>query len=300
VISRRFVTLDVFTATRFAGNPLAVVLESEGLDTAAMQKIASEFNLSETVFLQPPRDPVNLASIRIFTPRNELPFAGHPTVGTAVLLASQNKPAAGEHLNFGVECSIGTLACTVRVNGEGIGRARFDLPRLPAEAGDAAAVSDIAAALGLEAPDIGFGSHKPARFQMGPTFTYVPLASTGALSRVSINLAHWDKAFGADSRGATYLYARGTGKPDYHARMFTCGMGFVEDPATGSAAAGFSAALMRFEKPGNGSPVIEIEQGRDMGRPSQILLGLEIRSGVLDGANIGGDAVFVSQGTIST
>src|SRR5262245_51447224 len=131
-MNRRFVTLDVFTAERLTGNPLAVVLDTDGLDDAAMQKIAREFNLSETVFIRPPQDPVHLARLRIFTPYRELPFAGHPTVGAAVQLAIMNGALMGEDLNFMVEEEVGTVPCTVRLASPELGRARFELPRLPA------------------------------------------------------------------------------------------------------------------------------------------------------------------------
>ncbi len=123
---RRFVTLDVFTDRRFAGNPLAVVLEPERLDTAAMQGIAREFNLSETVFVFPPQDASHRAKIRIFTPANELPFAGHPTVGTAVLLGRLD--GGTQPRDFVLELGIGPVRCSVTPLADG-GRAVFDLPQ---------------------------------------------------------------------------------------------------------------------------------------------------------------------------
>ena len=137
---RRFTTLDVFTNTRFAGNPLAVVLDPDGLDTAAMQTIAREFNLSETVFVFPPADRGNRAELRIFTPARELPFAGHPTVGTAVLLGLMDE--AGESA-FSLEEQIGLVPCRVGSFAPGRGRASFDIPRLPSkEAGAPACRGD--------------------------------------------------------------------------------------------------------------------------------------------------------------
>src|SRR3954471_16137616 len=114
---RRFVTLDVFTQKRFAGNPLAVVLEPDRLDTAAMQAIAREFNLSETVFVFPPAEAKHRASLRIFTPGRELPFAGHPTVGTAVLLGLRDKPGGSSAFTLGEQ--IGAVPCRVEAHGPG-------------------------------------------------------------------------------------------------------------------------------------------------------------------------------------
>jgi len=130
-MGRRFVTLDVFTHKRFAGNPLAVVLEPEGLDTAAMQQIAREFNLSETVFVWPPEDKAHRARVRIFTPVSELPFAGHPTVGTAVLLGRLDGGTSARDFVLGL--NVGPVPCRVRPSADG-GRAVFQLPRLPEEA----------------------------------------------------------------------------------------------------------------------------------------------------------------------
>src|SRR5690242_5761388 len=139
---RRFVTLDVFTDKRFAGNPLAVVLEPDGLDTAAMQQIAREFNLSETVFVWPPENKAHRAKLRIFTPANELPFAGHPTVGTAVLLTRLDGGTQGR--NFVLELGIGPVRSAVTPSADG-GRAVFDLPKLPEDIGAPASNDDIAA-----------------------------------------------------------------------------------------------------------------------------------------------------------
>ena len=142
---RHFVTLDVFTEQRFAGNPLAVVLEPDGLDTVAMQAIAREFNLSETVFVFPPADNANRAKIRIFTPVSELPFAGHPTVGTAVLLGRIDGGTNAR--DFVLELNVGPVPCNVTPAGSDSGRAVFDLPRLPQDVGSAADDAVIAAAL---------------------------------------------------------------------------------------------------------------------------------------------------------
>src|SRR5215470_10598805 len=151
---RIFFTLDVFTRRRFAGNPLAVVLDAQGLDGAAMQSVAREFNLSETVFVLPPADKAHRAKLRIFTPARELPFAGHPTVGTAVLL---NRIDGGKGTRAIVlEEGIGPVRCTVEALDAETGGARFDLARLPAETGPAGPVAAIATALGLGEKDIGF------------------------------------------------------------------------------------------------------------------------------------------------
>src|SRR5262249_6840391 len=152
--------------------PLAVMLEPEGLDTTAMQTIAREFNLSETVFVFPPESTSQRARIRIFTPVSELPFAGHPTVGTAVLLGRLDGGANTRDFVLGL--SVGPVPCRVTPNAEG-GRAVFDLPRLPEEIGAASDNAAIAAALGIDAADIGFDGFKAARWSAGAPYTIVPV-----------------------------------------------------------------------------------------------------------------------------
>src|SRR5688572_13056050 len=167
-MKRRFATLDVFTESRFAGNPLAVVLEPQGLDTAAMQTIAREFNLSETVFVFPPDASSSRARLRIFTPANELPFAGHPTVGTAVLLGRLD---GGGERSFILEEKIGPVACRVKSSVAGRGRASFDIPRLPAKEADLPDVAAMARALGLSITDLGLGELAAARWSAGNPFS---------------------------------------------------------------------------------------------------------------------------------
>lgn len=292
-MKRRYVTLDVFTSRRFAGNPLAVVLDAEGLDTPAMQAIAREFNLSETVFVLPPADPAHKADLRIFVPARELPFAGHPTVGTAVLLALRDGTGGA----FTLGETIGPVPCTVTLSGPEGGEATFSLPRLPAALENPAADAAIAAALGLAEGDIGFGDHRPSAFSAGVPFTCVPVKDLAAMARIRLDMARWE----AGMRPAdAFVYTRETSEAGhhYHARMFAPGMGVPEDPATGGAAAAFAGVIMRFDRPADGSHGLVIEQGYEMGRPSQIRLGLEVRNGALVSATIGGPAIVVSEGHI--
>ena len=301
-MARRFSTLDVFTNTPMAGNPLAVVRECEGLDGQAMQAIAREFNLSETVFILPPNDPVNTARLRIFTPTRELPFAGHPTIGAAVLigLVEARELISKQDILIALEEEIGLVSCTVGMDAKGSARARFTLPKRPDPAGVAGESLAIAAALGLEENDIGFDDHVPTIFSAGNPFCFVPVASRAALSRAQPDPAAWPQAFGHMQRGACYLYTRQCVDEghDFHARMFAPGLGITEDPATGSAVAAFAGVLMQCENVPDGSHVVSIEQGYDMGRPSLIALGLDVLDGKLMEASIGGSAVLVQEGTL--
>jgi len=294
---RRFVILDVFAARRFAGNPLAVVLDAEGLDTANMQMIAREFNLAETVFVLPAREASHRALLRIFTPVAELPFAGHPTVGTAVLL---NRIDGGPTRQFVVEEDIGPIHCVTHSIDTDLGRARFDLARLPEKAGMPASTEAIAAALGLRVDDIGLDAFKPSRWSGGVPMTFVPVRGLDAIARCQINLIDWDAAFGQDDRGVAYIFCRETIERGsaFHTRMFAPRLGVPEDPATGAAAAAFSGVYAHFEHPADGQHELLLEQGYEMGRPSLIELSLAVQDGLLRAAAIGGKAIVVSEGLI--
>ncbi|KPF66290.1 phenazine biosynthesis protein PhzF [Bosea sp. AAP35] len=299
-MTRRFVTLDVFTATPHAGNPLAVVLDSEGLDTEAMQAITREFALSETVFVLAPADASHRAALRIFTPGRELPFAGHPTVGTAVLLALRDAAEGRAADVIVLEEEVGLVPCAVSVTSPRIGHAVFTLPRLPEELGPPAALALIAGALGLDRREIGFDRHVPSVVSAGVAFTFVPVSSLDALERVRLDTTLWSQAIRPVDEPNAYAYCRRTRDAghDFHARMFAPAMGVREDPATGAAVAAFADVIMRFEQPGDGEHRFVIEQGYEMGRPSQITLELTVAGGALVSARIGGAAVMISEGVL--
>lgn len=299
-----FYTLDVFTDERFAGNPLAVVLGADALDTAAMQRIAGEFNLSETVFVQRPVQAAHSARVRIFTPVAELPFAGHPTVGTAALLAElrAREVGSGSSALVTLEQNIGLVRVGVRMKDGAATFAEFDAPKLPVEGGNIASRDDLASAVGLIPGEIGFANHHPTRFAAGPAFTFIPVTSLVAIGKAKANLAHWPAAFGADDDTGAFLYTCEVvhNVSHYHARMFAPAHGIAEDPATGSAAAAFAGVIAKFDQPPDGVHKRRIEQGLEMGRPSAIKLSVELKRGQLSSVRIGGHAVRVSQGRIQT
>lgn len=293
---RRFVTLDVFTQARFAGNPLAVVLESDGLDKAQMQAIAREFNLAETVFVAQPANPDHRAALRIFTPKVELPFAGHPTVGTAVLLGCMSGYNRGAH-EMVLEETVGLVRCTVEAQGKDRGHASFVLPRMPEPTGEAVSAQEAAAALSLNEDEIGFGA--PSRWSAGVPVHFVAVRDLAAIARVKPG-ASFEAVFEREGRAAVYVYCGEIAEPGhhFHARMFAPGLGVHEDPATGSAAAAFAGVIAETTHPADGEHRFVIEQGYEMGRPSQIELGITMRDGALVRATIGGGAVIVSDGHI--
>ncbi len=303
-MTHRFATLDVFTDQALAGNPLAVVFDADDLTDDDMLRIAREFNLSETVFVQAPENPVHSAKIRIFTPGGELPFAGHPTVGTAILLAMERVGGATTSetdLIVVLEEKIGPVRAAVVLKPGKPGYAVFDVPKNAVEVIGETDRDLIAAALGLTGHDIGFENHRPTRFSAGVPFTFVPVANIDAIQTVAIDSGSWDAAFGADEHKAALVYCRETvaNAHHFHARMFSPGMGIGEDPATGAAAAAFAGVITRFDSPPDGTHRYVLEQGFEMGRPSIIHLEVDIEGGGLDAVRIGGHAVRLMDGTIA-
>ncbi|HKS60246.1 MAG TPA: PhzF family phenazine biosynthesis protein, partial [Xanthobacteraceae bacterium] len=255
-----------------------------------------EFNLSETVFVFPPADKANRAKLRIFTPARELPFAGHPTVGTAVLIGRID---GGGQRTFTLEEQVGLVPCRVTSTGPDSGSASFDIPRLPSQTEGSADAGAIARALGLSPTDIGFDGLAAQRWSAGNPFTIVPVATIEAVGRCRPDLAHFEAAFGGGF-AAPFVVCRQTSEAghDFHARMFAPGSGISEDPATGSAAAAFAGYLAASGRYQDGERLVRIEQGYEMGRPSLMELTLRLAGGKLTGAAIAGGAVVVMEGTI--
>lgn len=300
-MSRRYAILDVFASTPLEGNPLAVVLDADGLSTEAMQRIAAEFNLSETLFVHSATKPAHTAAVRIFTPQRELPFAGHPTVGCAALLAMEKwgEEADNAKAVIMLEEEIGSVRAGVNLKGR-VGYAEFDLPRLPEEKTAVAEREDIAAALGLSRTDIGFENHQPSVFSAGVPFCFVPVADLSALRKIAINRAVWEDVFSETTACDSFVYTREVvgRSADFHARMFAPAMGIAEDPATGAAVAAFAGAIKKFDKPLAGTHQYEIEQGFEMGRPSRLFLELDVLKDQIEAARIGGNAVLLARGDL--
>ena len=302
-MERRYVILDVFCNQPFAGNPLAVVLDGGGLDDELMQKIAGEFNLSETVFVKSVDENNSRAQIRIFTPLHELPFAGHPTVGTATLLAKEyfNKGGANGSVDLVLDEQVGPVKCKVTLDENSSG-AQFTLPQLPDYVGECGSVETIANALGLSVSDIGFDAHSPQQWSAGVPYSLVPVASIDAIRNITPDTASWAKAFGEGHHNNAFVYCRECedASSAFHARMFWPSAGIREDAATGSAAAAFAGIIMQNEGFADGDHTFVIEQGYEMGRPSLINLILEIRDGKLKCGKIGGDMVEIARGIIGS
>jgi trans-2,3-dihydro-3-hydroxyanthranilate isomerase len=299
---RKYLVYDVFTDRALAGNPLAIVLDCEGLDLSAMQRIAREFNLSESVFVLPPENPKHRARIRIFTPDYEMPFAGHPTVGSAVALAEREGDDGRSDDIFVLEENIGPVRCAVRRE-KGPTFAEFDLAKLPEPQPLSADAEAIGAALGLGPHEIGFENHRVSVWSAGVPYVAVPVRDLRTAAKARLDNSAWmelspRKSF--DAVASAYVYTRETVQHDsaFHARMFVPGNPSYEDPATGSAAAAFAGAIMQFDRPGGGMSRFWIEQGLEMGRPSRIRLELDVEGGRLAAGRIGGQAVKVAEGTL--
>ena len=300
-VKRAYHILDVFTDTPLAGNPLAVVHDSEGLDDTRMQAIAREFNLSETVFVMPPDNPAHSAKVRIFTPTIELPFAGHPTVGTAIILARLRWGDAG--MGEGAEQDglvvleekVGPVRVGVVLK-NGVAFAEFDIPQKPSALDGEIDTDLAAAALGLVPAEIGFENHKACRYTAGVDYDFVPVRDLAVLRRISVDTRTFDKAFVSRS---CFVYTRETISTEsaFHARMFAPSDGIAEDPATGSAVAAFAGVVRQFDQPLGGIHNYRIEQGHIMGRPSHVNLEIDVQGG-LHAVRIGGAAVIVAEGTI--
>jgi trans-2,3-dihydro-3-hydroxyanthranilate isomerase len=287
-----YLLLDVFTSEPLQGNPLAVVLRADGLLDNQMQRIAGEFNLSETVFITKPKSERHSAAVRIFTPQVELPFAGHPTVGAAVVLGLDLRSTAVR-----IEEQIGVITCVIERTSKRRGHARFSLPHLPQIAGVSPERAKLALALGLDLEDIGCGNRLPSVYSAGVVFYLVPVRNAAALRRVKPQQHNWAEIFPL-GHNSVYVYTTTPEEEgvDLAARMFAPGMGLGEDPATGAAAAALIGELALHVP--DGQTELVVRQGVEMGRPSRI--GIQIRKdgGLLTHGGIGGDAVIVGQGTL--
>ncbi|WP_421951568.1 PhzF family phenazine biosynthesis protein [Pelagibacterium sp.] len=286
--------LDVFTRDRLSGNPLAVVLRADELSTTRMQAIAREFNLSETVFVCAPKGERHTAALRIFTPVSELPFAGHPTVGAAVLLGLQHRQSAVR-----LELGVGNVTAVMERIDKRTGEAKFALPQLPARIGEPASIIEVAARLGLTESDIGCEGMMPAQYSAGLPFYLLPVRDTRALEAIALERRGWADTFQGE-HNSVYVFTK-TPKEranDYAARMFHIEHGTGEDAATGSAAAALVGMLAEHGGYGDGHHAIKIRQGREMGRPSEIGVQFNIEGGQLKHAGIGGAAVVIAEGVL--
>ena len=297
-MQRRYVTVDVFTDCAFGGNPLAVVLDAGGLSTAQMQAIATEFNYSETTFVLPPQSAGNDALVRIFTVRSEIPFAGHPNVGTAFVLATRAaKPPA--RLKF--EEKAGLVPVEILLEQGRVVGAELTAPQLLKRLTEIS-TEQAASCLSLSAADVKTDRHPPQIASVGLPFLMVEVASREALKRARPDAAAFAHTFPCDGSDAVYFYTRdvpANEQPlDLQARMFHPGSsGLSEDPATGSATAAAAALLADLDGTRDDELKLRVGQGVDMGRPSLLLTRVRKEGGAVASVHVGGGCVPMMEGT---
>jgi trans-2,3-dihydro-3-hydroxyanthranilate isomerase len=298
--SFEFFTVDVFTRQRFGGNPLAVFPQAQGLTEVDMQNLAREFNYSETTFVLPPADKKHTAHVRIFTPAREVPFAGHPNVGTAYVLAQQAAKETSSTLVF--EEKAGLVHIELRRDGGRVTGASIAAPR-SLSTGEKLTVDVVAACAGLKTSDISTAVHPPLLAGVGLDFVFAELTSREALSRAKPDPAACERTAkrypNIGEEFLLHLYARDPASPNRLAtRMFAPLSGILEDPATGSANAALAALLTQLNVKGSGTHEFEIAQGIEMGRPSQLFASAEKKSDGSVIATIAGDCVPVMRGRV--
>lgn len=293
-----FLTADVFTAERFGGNPLAVVPQASGIPEELLLAVTREFNYSETVFVYPPRDARHARRVRIFTPGGEIPFAGHPTVGTAFALAHTGAIAlTGDVTDIVLEEGVGPVAVRIRSSGGVPATCQLSVAMLPEETEppvDAATIADV---LGLEPDDVLRGEFAPRAVSCGIPFLIVPVASGDAVRRARVRLDRWEGTLRGTTSSEILVFAQDAGAhdADLHARVFVPGLNVPEDPATGSACAclgGFLAARSARE----GTLRWSVAQGVEMGRPSRLEVEADVSARAVTAVRVGGATVMVSEG----
>jgi trans-2,3-dihydro-3-hydroxyanthranilate isomerase len=297
-MQRRYITVDVFTDRPFGGNPLAVVLDAGGLSTAQMQAVAAEFNYVETTFVLPPRDPAHDAQVRIFTVTSEVPFAGHPNVGTAFVLARQ---AAKPPARLVFEEGAGLVPVEILQSDGNVIGAELTAPQsLGRLAGFSA--EEAAACGSLSAADVKTDRHSPRIISVGLPFLVTELTSRAALRRAVPESAALARVLGCDGAVGVYFYTSDVPPAeapcDLQARMFFPGSsGLIEDPATGSATVAAAALLADLASERDGELKLCVGQGFDMGRPSLLLTRVRKVKGAVAAAHVGGRCVQMMEGS---
>jgi trans-2,3-dihydro-3-hydroxyanthranilate isomerase len=296
-----FVTVDVFTAEQFAGNPLGVVLNAEGLSTEQMQSVAAEFNLAETTFVLPPKDPAHTAEVRIFTPRYEMPFAGHPNVGTAFALAcagtSYGRAVKDDKVIF--EEKAGLVPISLLKDGATITGARLASPQL-LTLGAEIPLELIASACSLSVDDIETAHHRPCIASCGVPFILAELKGHAKLAAATARSDIFMRDVAKQPATSIFIYTHvDENEIDTRARMFAPHHGIPEDPATGSANVALIGLLAKLRPERDLLLTKTIAQGVEMGRPSFLHAEAEKKDATVTATYLSGRCVHVMSGTIA-
>jgi trans-2,3-dihydro-3-hydroxyanthranilate isomerase len=302
-MSYKYYTLDVFTEEIFGGNQLAVLPEAEGLTDHQMQQIAREFNFSETVFVLPPENPQADYKLRIFTPGKELPFAGHPTIGAAYLLATiQHNSTPEESIILNLEEGVGIVPVKVYFEQGKPVYSELTAAKLPEFDSKIPSIMEIASVISVDPEDILEGDNAPQAVSCGIPYLFITLKNREALKRAKINREKWQEILANYWAADVYLitFDPELENSDLRCRMFAPSMGITEDPATGSAATALAGYLTQNNpnSPENGTLSWTIEQGFEMGRPSILKVEVALNNYQITEIRVGGSSVLVSEGII--
>jgi trans-2,3-dihydro-3-hydroxyanthranilate isomerase len=295
-----FYTADVFTDKRFCGNQLAVFPDAEGLSDRQMQLIAREINFSETVFVFTPQNKANAKQLRIFTPGAEVPFAGHPTVGTACILASLGQLGLRDGRAAVVfEEGVGNVPVRVKCDNKLFGELAAAQMAEIRPCGIKAA--DVAALLSLQAEDIGLANYPLQMVSCGMPFLFVPVKSLQAAKQAKLNKAVWDTLLKNEWGQQVYVFTNECveEKVDFHVRMFAPALGIEEDPATGAAATAFGGYIGQLDERADITLELVLEQGIEVERPSKLFVKVAKKGGKVADIRVGGNSVLVSKGVMS-
>jgi trans-2,3-dihydro-3-hydroxyanthranilate isomerase len=295
-----FYTADVFTDTLFGGNQLGVLPDARGLTTEQMLAITREFNYSESTFVFPPDDPKHTRRVRIFTPGGEVPFAGHPTVGTAHVLAAIGEiPLTADLTRIVFEENVGPVPVTIRARDGKPEFAQLSVAMLPQVSEPPVGRERLAELLSLDVQDLLDGEYAPQTVSCGLPFLLVPLRDRKAVARSRLRLEPWEQTLRGTPSEMVMVFAADAERPgsDIRARMYGPAVSVAEDPATGSACACL-AGYLAARTPRDGTLRWVVEQGFEMGRPSILEIEADKQNGAITGVRVGGKTVLVSKGQL--
>jgi trans-2,3-dihydro-3-hydroxyanthranilate isomerase len=300
-MNARYLTADVFTDRKFGGNQLAVFPDARQINSDLMPRIAQEFNYSETTFVLPPDDPSHTAKVRIFTPGGELQFAGHPTVGTAHVLASIGAiKLTGDETHIVLEEGVGPVPVTIRAKNGRPDFAQLTAAKLPQIGPPPPSADTLAAMLSLKSGDVLDNGMKAEALSCGTPFLFVPVRDRAAVGRSRIKMDLWESALGGYITKEVFVFAMDAelADNDIRARMFAPGIGVPEDPATGSACIALAGYLAGRDPRTQGTLRWIVEQGFEMGRPSILEIEADKKHGAVTTVRVGGRTVLVCDGTM--
>jgi trans-2,3-dihydro-3-hydroxyanthranilate isomerase len=297
----RYLTADVFTDTPFGGNQLAVFPDARGIPEHRLQDVTREFNYSETTFVYPPEDPSHTRRVRIFTPGAEVPFAGHPTVGTAHVLAATGEVVlTGETTRIVFEEGVGPVHVSIRAEGGRPTFAQLTAAKLPEAGPPPVERMALARVIGLETDDLLDGAWAPQALSCGLPFLFVPVRDAAAVARARLRMDAWESTLNGAWAAEVFVFACEGERPgsDIHGRMFAPALNVPEDPATGSACAALAGYLAVRSAQRDGTLRWRVEQGFEMGRPSILEVEADVSAGSVAAVRVGGASVIVCEGSM--